>query len=143
MLYTTSQIYAYSFLCLHKKSCMRIFGDRIITEKKRSGFEVLYVKRSFAVYNKTKVLVTNRIITEKKRSFAVYNKIKVVVTNRIITEKKRSGFEVLYVKRSFVVYNKTKVVVTNRIITEKKQSGFEVLYGKRSFAVYNKIKHTK
>ena len=33
---------------------MRIFGDRIITEKKRSGFEVLYVKRSFVVYNKTK-----------------------------------------------------------------------------------------
>ena len=65
---------------------MRIFGDRIITEKKRSGFEVLYVKRSFAVYNKTKVLVTNRIITEKKRS----------------------GFEVLYVKRSFAVYNKIK-----------------------------------
>jgi len=38
----------------------------------------------------------------------VYNKTKVVVTNRIITEKKRSGFEVLYGKRSFVVYNKTK-----------------------------------
>lgn len=65
---------------------MRIFGDRIITEKKRSGFEVLYGKRSFVVYNKTKV----------------------VVTNRIITEKKQSGFEVLYGKRSFVVYNKTK-----------------------------------
>ncbi len=33
---------------------MRIFGDRIITEKKRSGFEVLYGKRSFVVYNKNK-----------------------------------------------------------------------------------------
>lgn len=38
----------------------------------------------------------------------MYNKTKVVVTNRIITEKKQSGFEVLYGKRSFVVYNKTK-----------------------------------
>jgi hypothetical protein len=28
--------------------------NRIITEKKRSGFEVLYGKRSFVVYNKTK-----------------------------------------------------------------------------------------
>ena len=43
---------------------MRIFGDRIITEKKQSGFEVLYGKRSFVVYNKTK---RTKVMEEKMR----------------------------------------------------------------------------